>query len=161
MHLLRTRPVLSSPGFHSISKETPLDRTVAARRRYAFDNSMSRGAVALMGYLGLASITMIAFFALLLVLLRRERELAEVAQADDFIVSNKLTCLMLSQISENPGLNAVFTDLSDPEGSEIYLKPAGDYVQPGRAVSFYTVAAAARRRGEVAIGYRLAAHATD
>ena len=109
-----------------------MDRTVAARRRYAFDNSMSRGAVALMGYLGLASITMIAFFALLLVLLRGERELAEVTQADDFIVSNKLTCLMLSQISENPGLNAVFTDLSDPEGSEIYLKPAGDYVEPGR-----------------------------
>jgi ion channel POLLUX/CASTOR len=91
----------------------------------------------------------------------RNRELAEVTQADDFIVSNKLTSLMLSQVSENPGLNAVFSDLFDPEGSEIYLKAAGDYVQPGREVNFYTVAAAARRRGEVAIGYRIAADAKN
>jgi voltage-gated potassium channel Kch len=91
----------------------------------------------------------------------RNRELAEVTQADDFIVSNKLTSLMLSQVSENRDLNAVFADLFDPQGSEVYLKPAGDYVEPGRAVSFYTVVAAARRRNEAAIGYRLAAHAGD
>ena len=89
----------------------------------------------------------------------RNRELAEVTQADDFIVSNKLTSLMLAQVSENRDLNAVFADLFDPEGSEVYLKPAGGYVEPGREVSFYTVVAAARRRGEVAIGYRLSAHA--
>jgi ion channel POLLUX/CASTOR len=89
----------------------------------------------------------------------RNRELAEVTQADDFIVSNKLTSLMLSQVSENRDLNAVFADLFDPEGSEIYLKPAGDYVEPGRETNFYTLVAAARRRGEVAIGYRLSAHA--
>ncbi len=91
----------------------------------------------------------------------RNRELAEVTQADDFIVSNKLTSLMLAQISENKELSGVFADLFDPEGSEIYLKPAGDYVEPGRAVNFYTVAEAARRRGEVAIGYRHAAHSKE
>ncbi len=91
----------------------------------------------------------------------RNRELAEVTQADDFIVSNKLTSLMLSQISENKELNAVFTDVFDPEGSEIYLKPAGDYVDLGVEVNFYTVVEAARRRGEVAIGYRQMAYAKD
>lgn len=91
----------------------------------------------------------------------RNRELAEVTQADDFIVSNKLTSLMLSQVSENRDLTGVFTDLFDPEGSEIYLKPAADYVALGRPVSFYTVAEAARRRNEVAIGYRIAAQAKD
>jgi ion channel POLLUX/CASTOR len=91
----------------------------------------------------------------------RNRELAEVTQADDFIVSNKLTSLMLAQISENKELSAVFADLFDPDGSEIYLKPAGDYVEPGKAVNFYTVAEAARRRGEVAIGYRHAAQSKD
>lgn len=91
----------------------------------------------------------------------RNRELAEVTQADDFIVSNKLTSLMLSQISENKELNAVFTDVFDPDGSEIYLKPAGDYVELGMAVSFYTVVEAARRRGEVAIGYRQLADAKN
>ncbi|MES1244713.1 MAG: potassium transporter TrkA [Acidobacteriota bacterium] len=91
----------------------------------------------------------------------RNRELAEVTQADDFIVSNKLTSLMLSQISENKELNAVFADVFDPDGSEIYLKPAGDYVNLGVAVSFYTVTEAARRRGEVAIGYRRMADAKN
>ncbi len=91
----------------------------------------------------------------------RNRELAEVTQADDFIVSNKLTSLMLSQVSENRDLTGVFADLFDPEGSEIYLKPAADYVALGRPVSFYTVAEAARRRNEVAIGYRIAAQAKD
>jgi ribosomal protein S5 len=84
----------------------------------------------------------------------RNRELAEVTQADDFIVSNKLTSLMLSQISENKELTAVFDDLFDPEGSEIYLKPVTHYVATGREINFYTVAEAARRRGEVALGYR-------
>jgi len=84
----------------------------------------------------------------------RNRELAEVTQADDFIVSNKLVSLMLSQVSENRELNALFADLFQPEGSEIYLKPAADYVEIGRPVNFYTVTEAARRRGEIAIGYK-------
>jgi voltage-gated potassium channel Kch len=91
----------------------------------------------------------------------RNRELAEVTQADDFIVSNKLTSLMLSQISENKELNVVFADIFDPEGSEIYLKPAGDYVTLGVEVNFYTVVEAARRRNEVAIGYRQMADAKN
>jgi hypothetical protein len=42
----------------------------------------------------------------------------------------------------------------DPEGAEIYLKPAENYVELGRSINFYTVVEAARRRGEIAIGYR-------
>ena len=34
------------------------------------------------------------------------------------------------------------------------MRPAGDYIELGRPVNFYTVAEAGRRRGEVAIGYR-------
>jgi voltage-gated potassium channel Kch len=87
----------------------------------------------------------------------RNRNLAEVTRADDFIVSEKLISLMLSQVSENKELNAVFQDLFDPEGSEIYLKPASDYVVFGQPINFYTVIEAARRRDEIAIGYRLVA----
>ena len=50
-------------------------------------------------------------------------------------------------------------DLFDPDGSELYLKPASDFVQLGTAVNFYTVVEAARRQGAVAIGYRLDAEA--
>jgi voltage-gated potassium channel Kch len=91
----------------------------------------------------------------------RNRELAEVTQADDFIVSDKLISLMLSQISENDQLSDVFQTLFSSEGSEIYLRDADRYVTPGTPVDFYTVLEAARRRGETAIGFRLVEHAHD
>lgn len=93
----------------------------------------------------------------------RNRELAQVTRADDFVVSDKLISLMLAQISENKELARVFQDLFDPEGAEIYFKPVCDYVTLGKPVNFYTVLEAARQRGEIAIGYRLhdQAHASE
>jgi ion channel POLLUX/CASTOR len=91
----------------------------------------------------------------------RNQRLAEVTRADDFVVSDRLISLILSQISENKALGVVFEDLFDPEGAEIYLKPAAEYVELGRSVSFYTVVEAARRRDEVALGYRLHVLAGD
>jgi ion channel POLLUX/CASTOR len=83
----------------------------------------------------------------------RNRELAEVARIDDFVVSNKLVSLMLAQASENEYLEEIFRDLLDEEGSEICLRPASDYVPVGETLTFYDVAEAARARGEVAIGH--------
>jgi voltage-gated potassium channel Kch len=91
----------------------------------------------------------------------RDRDLAEAARADDFIVSDRLTSLVLAQISENRELMAVFADLFDSSGSELYLKPAASYVATGTPVNFYTVLEAARRRGEIAVGYRLLNYAND
>ena len=91
----------------------------------------------------------------------RNRELAEAAQVDDFIVSEHLVSLMMSQLSENAELFDVFTDIFDPEGAEIYLKPVSDYVATGEPVNFYTVVEAARRRGETALGYRSTSEAND
>ena len=91
----------------------------------------------------------------------RNRELAEATQVDDFIVSEHLISLMMSQLSENSELFDVFTDIFDPEGAEIYLKPASDYVSLGEPVNFYTVVEAARRRGETTLGYRLVSEAKD
>lgn len=91
----------------------------------------------------------------------RNRELAEAAKVDDFIVSEHLISLMLAQLSENADLKDVFADLFDPEGAEIYLKPIGNYVAVGEPVNFYTVTEAARRRGETAIGYRLMSESHD
>ncbi len=84
----------------------------------------------------------------------RNRALAEVTRADDFIVSDRLISLLLSQVSENRHLKAVFDELFDQGGSEIYLRPAQDYVLLGQAMTFTTVLESARRRGEIAIGYR-------
>jgi ion channel POLLUX/CASTOR len=91
----------------------------------------------------------------------RNRELAEVTRADDFIVSDKLISLMLSQVSENKDLMAVFDDLFNADGSELYLKPVSNYVEIGKPVNFYTIVESARRQNEVAIGYRIASQAND
>lgn len=91
----------------------------------------------------------------------RNRELAEAAKVDDFIVSEHLISLMMAQLSENAELMDVFTDIFDPEGAEIYLKPISDYVAAGQPVNFYTVTEAARRRGETALGYRLMSESHD
>ena len=83
----------------------------------------------------------------------RNRELAEVTRADDFVVSNKLVSLMLAQASENENIGAIFEDLLDEQGSEIYMRPAEAYLELGLPITFYTVTEACRRRGEVAMGY--------
>jgi hypothetical protein len=83
----------------------------------------------------------------------RNRELAEVARADDFVVSNKLVSLMLAQASENENIGAIFADLLDEQGSEIYMRPAESYLELDHPMTFYTVTEACRQRGEVAIGH--------
>ncbi len=87
----------------------------------------------------------------------RNRRLAEVAKVNDFIVSDTIISLLISQVSENNVLNAVFEDIFDADGSEIYLKPVEAYVRTGEPVSFYAVIEAARRKGETAFGYKIAA----
>lgn len=85
------------------------------------------------------------------------RELAEVTEADDFIVSDKLVALALAQISENGVLAEVFDQLFSSASSEMYLHPAEDYVELGEQVDVTTIMEAARLRGETAIGFRQAA----
>jgi len=87
----------------------------------------------------------------------RNRDLAAVTKADDFIVSDKLISLLMSQVSENKYLMGVFKDLFDADGSEIYLKPITDYVKTNVQINFYTLLESAKRKGQIAIGYRIAA----
>jgi len=82
------------------------------------------------------------------------RELAEVTEADDIVISDTVIGLLLAQLAENRHLADVFGYLFDSHGSEIYPRPAGSYVASGTQVTFPTVIEAARRRGETAIGYR-------
>jgi ion channel POLLUX/CASTOR len=88
-----------------------------------------------------------------------DRELAEVSQADDFIVSSRLLSLLLAQIAETPDLADVFGDLFDADGAEVYLRDVAEYVEVGAAVAFSTLQASAQGRGEVALGFRVAARA--
>jgi Trk K+ transport system NAD-binding subunit len=84
----------------------------------------------------------------------RNRRLAEVAEVDDFIVSGKMFSLLMAQQAEDKYIAPVYADLLSPQGSEVYLKPAEEYVEPGRPVTFYDIVDTALCRGEIAIGYR-------
>jgi hypothetical protein len=85
----------------------------------------------------------------------RNRELASVTKADDFVVSDKLIAQMLSQVSETKELVHVFDDMFDADGSEIYLKPIINYIKAGMEVDFFTVLESAKRQNQIAIGYRI------
>jgi voltage-gated potassium channel Kch len=89
----------------------------------------------------------------------RDVDLARATGADDFVVSDELSSLTLAQLAERSDLEPVFTDLFDVAGSALALQPAGWYV-PSEPVPFRRVVAAARARGETAIGYRIA-HGPD
>ena len=91
----------------------------------------------------------------------RNKKLATVARANDFIVSNEIVSMILAQVSEEPVLSEVYAELFDPDGCEIYLKPSSLYVTPDGSSTFRSVMQAALERGEVAIGYRQAAFHMD
>jgi len=89
---------------------------------------------------------------------QKNRELAEVTEADDFIIGQDLVSRILAQISENREIKNVYDNLFSAAGSEIYLKDAVDYVNFGEPVDFYTIIESASLKTETAIGYRIVEH---
>ena len=85
----------------------------------------------------------------------KNKELANVTKVDDFIVSDQLISLILSQLSENKELKDVFMDILNAEGSEVYFKPITDYIKAESEVNFYTLVESASRKNEVALGYKI------
>ena len=85
----------------------------------------------------------------------RDVDLARVANPDDFVVSERLTSLMLAQLAENNELRGVFADLFDAEGVELVLVPASRYCPGGQETAYGDVVAAARAQGHVAVGLRI------
>lgn len=84
----------------------------------------------------------------------RNSEIVDMAKVDDFIISELIANKMLAQISENRELIHIFNHLMSSEGSEIYLKPIGDYIDIKEEADFYTITQAANLREEIAIGYK-------
>jgi hypothetical protein len=91
----------------------------------------------------------------------RDVELARVTEPDDFVVSERLTSLLLAQLAENPRLDDVFRDLFDPDGAEIALRDADRYVDLGAEMSFADAVRAGAALGEVVIGYRLVGRSVE
>ena len=83
------------------------------------------------------------------------QRLAAEARVEDFVIGSNIINLIMTQVAENRELTALFEDILDEDGSEIYMKPASLYVQLGVPVNFYTVTESASRRGHIAVGYKL------
>ncbi len=86
----------------------------------------------------------------------QNQELAQITEVKDFVVSSNITSLMVTQISQTRELRSIFDELLTSEGSELYMRPASDYVKLGEPVSYYTAGIAASLKTEVCIGFRKA-----
>ena len=83
------------------------------------------------------------------------QRLASQARVDDFVIGSNFVCLLMAQVSENPKLIPMITEILDESGSELYMKPAANYVAIGMPVDSYTLTESAARKGEIFVGYRL------
>lgn len=84
----------------------------------------------------------------------KSRELAEEHHTDDFVVSDNLISLMLTQVSVNPTVREITNELLSSKDSEIYMRRAADYGVAGREVNYAEIIDAGLTREEVVIGYR-------
>ena len=84
----------------------------------------------------------------------RNQRLASQARVDDFVIGSNFASLLMAQISENPYIAPLIADLLDERGSELYMKPAANYVAIGVPVDSYTLTESAARKGEIYVGYR-------
>ncbi|UJR16334.1 hypothetical protein I4U23_003240 [Adineta vaga] len=91
----------------------------------------------------------------------RNRELAEITRADDFIVSPNILSKYIAQISENKNLTKVFDVLLTADGVEIYLRPISLFTKLGIPVSFSRILEASLKQQTLAIGYRQMKYAQD
>ena len=91
----------------------------------------------------------------------RDRELAQVADIDDVVVSGEIVSLVLTQLAEDARIEPVLHELLAADGSELYLRPAEWYLTPGTEVTWATAVASASRRNETAIGYSSASLAEE
>ncbi len=82
------------------------------------------------------------------------QRLATQSRSDDFVIGSNIVNLLMTQIAENRELTALFEDILDEEGSELYMKPMENYIQLNVPVDFYTITESASRQSHIAVGYK-------
>jgi hypothetical protein len=83
----------------------------------------------------------------------KDIDLARVGGADDFVVSDALASLMMTQLSEHPELSEVFRQIYTAEDSSLYMEPADAFASVGD-VTFAQIVATTAAGGACAIGWR-------
>ncbi len=84
----------------------------------------------------------------------RNAKIIDLVKVDDFVISQKTSNKLLSQVSENRKLNNIFGHLLEDSGSEIYLKPIENYIDINHKVNFYDLIDACSIKNEIPIGYK-------
>ena len=92
-----------------------------------------------------------------------DQRLADELMESDFIVSNNIAALMMSQISQNRELKVVFENLLASSGFETYIKPVKYYLDiDGEAeVDLFSLSDAVAERNEIFIGYKLRSNGNE
>ncbi|CAF0968613.1 unnamed protein product [Didymodactylos carnosus] len=91
----------------------------------------------------------------------RNRDLADMAHADDYIIAPSLVSKYITQLSENKNIKKVYDALFTSEGPEILLCLASIFVPLHTPVSYYEVIQSTIKFRCVAIGYRLMKYVRD
>ncbi len=86
-------------------------------------------------------------------LLEESRAVADLGELGDFVVGDEIIGRIIAQLAEEFRLKEVFRILLTVEGSEIYLRPASNYVHMDKEINGYTLLESAKRRKEICIGY--------
>ncbi|MDB4286140.1 hypothetical protein N9933_02450 [bacterium] len=83
------------------------------------------------------------------------QEIITQTDVDDFIISNKLITMILAQLSESPLIMKFYEDIFSEDGSEIYVKSIGLYIDqfPLKA-RFCDLIGLADQRDEICLGIR-------
>ena len=74
----------------------------------------------------------------------------------DFLISNQFVSKILAQVSQEPSVMAVYDELFQPDGSEIYVKPVSLYFDGlPRAVKVADIMRMAQHRAEICLGVKV------
>jgi len=84
----------------------------------------------------------------------RTKSLISVAQVSDYVMSNEIVACAMAMVAEDRSINTVLTELLSASGSEIQVISCLQYCEPGERLDFWTMMARARKRSEIAIGYK-------
>ncbi|HKM21906.1 MAG TPA: hypothetical protein VJZ01_07670 [Lachnospiraceae bacterium] len=82
------------------------------------------------------------------------QKLMQVANVNDFVVGSSITSLMIAQIAENRHLLSFFTTMLTSDGSELYMKPAKNYVKMNKKINFYELTEIVKQKNEILLGYK-------
>ena len=74
----------------------------------------------------------------------------------DFLLSNRLISIFLTQLAKQPELIDVYERLLSKDGAEIYIKPISNYLEnPTAEYTFADLLLLCQQRNEVVIGYKI------